>query len=63
MGPARGAGECRWRVVAGSRDEKFLAIARRMQELIPHAELHVLEGGHALALECAGALAEVLAQA
>ena len=47
-------------VVAGSRDEKFLAIARRLQELIPRAELHVLEGGHALALECPEQLAAVL---
>ena len=49
-------------LVAGARDPKFLAIARRMQERIPRAELHVLEGGHALALECPGGLAEVLAQ-
>jgi len=47
-------------VVAGARDEKFLAIARRLSELIPRARLHVLAGGHALALECPGALAQVL---
>ncbi len=49
-------------LVAGSHDQKFLAIARRMQERIPQARLHVLEGGHALALECPGAVAEVLAE-
>ena len=47
-------------VVAGARDEKFLGIGRRLQEQIPHAELHVLEGGHALALECPRELATVL---
>lgn len=50
-------------VVAGSRDEKFLAIARRLQELIPRAQLHVLDGGHALALECPQPMAAVLADA
>jgi len=47
-------------VVAGERDQKFLAIARRLTELIAHAHLHVLDGGHALALECPGELAAVL---
>ena len=47
-------------VVAGSQDQKFLAIARRMEEAIPRAQLHVLDGGHALALECPGELARVL---
>ncbi|HTQ68377.1 MAG TPA: 2-succinyl-6-hydroxy-2,4-cyclohexadiene-1-carboxylate synthase [Solirubrobacteraceae bacterium] len=47
-------------VVAGSRDEKFLDIARRLAELIPNARLHVLDGGHALALECPRELAAVL---
>ena len=49
-------------VVAGARDEKFLALARRLSEGIPHARLQVLDGGHALALECPAALAAVLAQ-
>ncbi len=47
-------------VVAGARDEKFMAIAGRLVELIPDARLHVLEGGHALALECPQELAVVL---
>lgn len=47
-------------VVAGARDAKFVAIARRLSELIPHAQLRVLDGGHALALECPQALAEAL---
>ena len=47
-------------VVAGARDEKYLAIAGRLEALIPRARLHVLDGGHALALECPGALAGVL---
>ncbi len=49
-------------VVAGARDEKFLAIARRLAEAIPGARLHVLDGGHALALECPRELAAVLAR-
>ena len=49
-------------VVAGVRDEKFLAIGRRLAELIPGARLHVLDGGHALALECPRELASVLAR-
>ena len=48
-------------VVAGARDETFVAIAGRLVELIPDARLHVLAGGHALALECPGELAAVLA--
>jgi 2-succinyl-6-hydroxy-2,4-cyclohexadiene-1-carboxylate synthase len=48
-------------VLAGARDQKFVAIAGRLVELIPRARLHVLEGGHALALECPGELAAVLA--
>ena len=47
-------------VVAGRRDVKFLAIARRLAELIPDARLHVLDGGHALALERPAELAKVL---
>ncbi|HUH81522.1 MAG TPA: alpha/beta fold hydrolase [Solirubrobacteraceae bacterium] len=47
-------------VVAGARDEKYLVIGRRLAELIPRARLHVLDGGHALALECPRELAAVL---
>jgi len=49
-------------VVAGARDQKFLAIGRRLTELIPHAQMHVLDGGHALALECPRELASVLSR-
>jgi 2-succinyl-6-hydroxy-2,4-cyclohexadiene-1-carboxylate synthase len=49
-------------VVAGARDQKFLAIARRLAEPIPDSRLHVLDGGHALALQCPRELASVLAQ-
>lgn len=38
-------------VVAGSLDEKFVDIGRRMGEAIPQAELVLLEGGHAVHLE------------
>lgn len=48
-------------VLAGDRDAKFQAIARRMVELLPDAELIVLPGGHRLPLESPAALAERLA--
>ncbi len=48
-------------VLAGERDEKYLAIARRMAGAIPGAGLTVLPGGHALPLECPAELAAVLA--
>ena len=48
-------------LIAGTRDEKFLAIARRMATLIPRAQLVLLDGGHALALEQPAAVAAVLA--
>ena len=39
-------------VVAGSLDDKFTAIASRMAELIPNAELALVHGaGHAVHLE------------
>ncbi|ADB51992.1 alpha/beta fold hydrolase [Conexibacter woesei] len=39
-------------LIAGERDAKFRAIAERMAERIPHAELHVVSGaGHAVQLE------------
>jgi 2-succinyl-6-hydroxy-2,4-cyclohexadiene-1-carboxylate synthase len=48
-------------VLVGARDERFRALGRRMVELLPHAELLVLAGGHGLPLEnprdVAGALA------
>ena len=39
-------------LLAGERDEKFRAIADRMAERLPHAEVHVVPGaGHAAQLE------------
>jgi 2-succinyl-6-hydroxy-2,4-cyclohexadiene-1-carboxylate synthase len=48
-------------LVVGERDEKFRAIAERMAERIPAAQVHVIAAaGHAAHLEQAGALAELL---
>ena len=38
-------------VLVGERDEKFLALGRRMVELLPTGELVVVPGGHGLPLE------------
>ena len=38
-------------LVAGTSDEKFTAIARRMAEELPNADLALLDGGHAVHLE------------
>jgi 2-succinyl-6-hydroxy-2,4-cyclohexadiene-1-carboxylate synthase len=39
-------------LIAGERDEKYVAIARRMQERLPRAELQIVRGaGHAPHLE------------
>ncbi len=38
-------------VVVGARDAKFLALGRRMVELLPAGELRVVLGGHGLPLE------------
>jgi 2-succinyl-6-hydroxy-2,4-cyclohexadiene-1-carboxylate synthase len=38
-------------VVAGERDEKFVALGRRMADLLPDAELVLVPGGHGLPLE------------
>ena len=48
-------------IVAGERDEKYLAIGERMQRLIPRAELVVAEGGHGLPRENPQAIAEAIA--
>jgi 2-succinyl-6-hydroxy-2,4-cyclohexadiene-1-carboxylate synthase len=48
-------------VLAGERDEKFLALGRRMTGLMPSAEMLVLPGGHNLVLESPAALAAALA--
>lgn len=51
------------RLVAGERDAKFRAIAERMAEALPAADLHVVPGaGHAVQLEAPRALAEILAR-
>jgi 2-succinyl-6-hydroxy-2,4-cyclohexadiene-1-carboxylate synthase len=48
-------------LVAGSRDEKFTAIAERMAEAIPQATLHVVEhAGHAVQLEDPVAVAHII---
>ena len=48
-------------VLVGERDAKFLALGRRMVELLPAGELVVVPGGHGLPLENPAAVAEVLA--
>ena len=48
-------------VVAGARDAKYLALGRRMVELLPDAQLLVVAGGHGLPLENPAALVELLA--
>jgi 2-succinyl-6-hydroxy-2,4-cyclohexadiene-1-carboxylate synthase len=48
-------------VIAGARDASYLALARRMAEAIPAAELYTLAGGHGLVLESPEALAQALA--
>jgi 2-succinyl-6-hydroxy-2,4-cyclohexadiene-1-carboxylate synthase len=47
-------------VVVGDRDAKFLAIGRRMVDLLADGELVVAAGGHGLPLENAPALARAL---
>jgi 2-succinyl-6-hydroxy-2,4-cyclohexadiene-1-carboxylate synthase len=48
-------------VLAGDRDERFMALGRRMVHELPRGELTVLAGGHRLPLENPAALAETLA--
>ncbi len=50
-------------VIAGERDAKFRALAARMVELLPAAELVVVPGGHGLVLESPAAVASALAGA
>lgn len=47
-------------VLVGDRDQKFEALGRRMVDLLPNAELIVLQGGHRLPLECPDAVARAL---
>lgn len=48
-------------VLAGERDAKFQALARRMVELLPDAELRLVPGGHRLPLESPAGVASALA--
>ena len=48
-------------VIAGARDAKFQALARRMVELLADGELVVAPAGHALGLERPAAVADALA--
>jgi len=50
-------------VVAGARDEKFVALARRMAVLAPQARLEIIaDAAHSAHLEQPSALADALAQ-
>jgi 2-succinyl-6-hydroxy-2,4-cyclohexadiene-1-carboxylate synthase len=48
-------------VLAGDRDVKFQALGRRMAQLMPHAGMTVVPGGHRLPLETPAAVAECVA--
>jgi 2-succinyl-6-hydroxy-2,4-cyclohexadiene-1-carboxylate synthase len=49
-------------VLAGERDAKFVAIARRLTAALPRAELEIVPGaGHALPLEAPAAVAAAIA--
>jgi 2-succinyl-6-hydroxy-2,4-cyclohexadiene-1-carboxylate synthase len=47
-------------VIAGRRDTKFRALAKRMADVLPRCEVITLPGGHVLPLECPAELAGVL---
>jgi 2-succinyl-6-hydroxy-2,4-cyclohexadiene-1-carboxylate synthase len=47
-------------VVVGDRDVKFQTLGRRIVGLLPDGELIVVPGGHGLALENPGAVADVM---
>jgi 2-succinyl-6-hydroxy-2,4-cyclohexadiene-1-carboxylate synthase len=48
-------------VVVGNRDVKFHSPGRRMADLLPHATLVIVQGGHVLPLENPTAVAEAIA--
>ncbi len=51
-------------VLAGERDEKFVALGRRLADALARAELEIVAGaGHALALEAPAAVAAAIAGA
>src|SRR5271170_7953560 len=47
-------------VLAGERDEKYTALARRMLALLPDGRLVIVPGGHGLLLESPQAVAQAL---
>jgi 2-succinyl-6-hydroxy-2,4-cyclohexadiene-1-carboxylate synthase len=47
-------------VLAGARDKRYVALARRMVELLPAGALRILPGGHVLALESPADLAAAI---
>jgi 2-succinyl-6-hydroxy-2,4-cyclohexadiene-1-carboxylate synthase len=47
-------------VLVGERDTKFLALGRRLAELLPQAVMRTVAGGHRLPLEDPGAVVRVL---
>jgi 2-succinyl-6-hydroxy-2,4-cyclohexadiene-1-carboxylate synthase len=49
-------------VLVGERDAKFRTLGERMVGLLPDAEMVVVPGGHGLALENPGAVADILAR-
>jgi 2-succinyl-6-hydroxy-2,4-cyclohexadiene-1-carboxylate synthase len=49
-------------VIAGERDVKFVALGKRMAELLPDGELVVAPGGHRLPLESPDAVVRALAR-
>jgi 2-succinyl-6-hydroxy-2,4-cyclohexadiene-1-carboxylate synthase len=49
-------------VLVGERDTKFMALGRRIVELLPVGELVVVPGGHGLPLENPAAVAQALEQ-
>ena len=59
-GAGSGSWRCRWPSWPASATRSSSRSRGAWQQAIPRAELHVLDGGHALALECPAALAAVL---
>jgi 2-succinyl-6-hydroxy-2,4-cyclohexadiene-1-carboxylate synthase len=49
-------------LLAGDRDDKFRRIAARMAEMLPHARLQIIPGGHRLPLESPAQVAAAISQ-
>lgn len=49
-------------ILAGERDEKYIALGERLASAPPHATLHVVAGGHSLALENPAAVAAAICE-